>query len=199
MLKIFDSLADWMQLQGMKANTIAHIDGISLASNRPHQNGVFKQIIEGALSLVRKHDPRRYARITQHFRWILNAYLVGPMDGMFVSSTRTCVINFGWLPGANHDLLEAMYAGILVHESTHAVLEFRGIRSEDENRLRIERLCFEEQNRFIARLAAADPVRFPRRVLHIKFDDHLYKQFYNNPLRRGFSLLSRLASITALE
>jgi len=192
MPKIFENLATWAQLVGMKANTVAQVDGIFLASNRPHQNAIFRQIIEEALSLIREHDAHRHARIVQHLQWICNAYLVPPADGMFCRGNRACVINFRRLPGFDNNLIAAIYAVILVHESTHAVIESRGIPYRDENRARIERLCFAEQNRFAARLSAADPMKYPTRILQIKFDERLYR-------KKGFSWLSLVASMVEAE
>ena len=122
----FDKLTDRMQLWGTQQNEIARIDGISLANNRPHQKLIFQQTMEDSLRLVREHDPRRYARITKHFRWIYNCILRKGMDGMYCSSIRTCVVNFRWMPGADNDLMAAFYACILVHESTHGLIRAWG-------------------------------------------------------------------------
>lgn len=199
MFKFLHKLADRMQLLGMQQNEIARVDGISLATIRLKQKQVFQKTLEESLRLIRKHDPRRYARLIKHFRWIFNSPLRKGMEAMFCSSTQSCVIDFHWLPGADHDLMAAFYACILVHESTHAIIESRGIQYRGEERRRIEGLCFAEQNRFAARLSAAEPDKYPARLLHINFDDTFWKSFYLGRVTRGMSKLSRLVAKAKAE
>ena len=45
-----------------------------------------------------------------------------------------------------------MYAATLVHEATHGYIEAKGFRYIKPNRLRIERICRSEENRFLSRI-----------------------------------------------
>lgn len=55
------------------------------------------------------------------------------------------------------EYLIGSYASTPAHEATHGAVEARGICYTSELRLRIERLCVREQQRFITRLIWKNP------------------------------------------
>jgi hypothetical protein len=108
------------------------------------------------------------------------------------SRIRACSIEFFTIPDVSEDILAAGHACFLVHEATHGVIESRGIQYDGLNRVRIERLCLAEQNRFAARLAAADPERYPLNLLHMDFDESYWKgEWTAGRPRRILTFLSR--------
>jgi hypothetical protein len=81
---------------------------------------------------------------------------------------------------------------MLVHEATHGVIESRGIELASENRVRVERLCTAEQNRFAAKLSAYDPVRYPRTLLHFDFDERYWEsEWKTGGMKKNASFISR--------
>jgi len=72
------------------------------------------------------------------------------------------------------------------------VIESRGIKLTTDNRVRIERLCTAEQNRFAAKLSAYDPTRYPPELLQDKFDARNWEpEWQKNRAERGISFVKR--------
>jgi hypothetical protein len=68
------------------------------------------------------------------------------------------------------------YAATLVHESTHGAIYSRYIGNTRGNRLRIERLCYAEQLRFLKRLDT--PGRLWSEQIAGVFDENYFVQYY---------------------
>ena len=179
-------MALWM-LRHMAA---ARVDGIGIVDVRG-RNDSFTRIISQALHLVRDHDPRRYKRIVRHIAWIVNEFCHS--QGLeYNSRTRIVSFEFPEFEGLDENLLIALCACGLVHEATHGVISSRGILYEGDNRSGIESLCMIEQNRFVKRLAQADPVRYPIELLHIEFNETDWKPGWTtNRLKKAVHLISR--------
>ncbi len=104
----------------------------------------------------------------------------------------TCNIEFSDTLGPDHDTTVARWACVIVHEATHGAIESRGIRIGAHNRIRIERLCMAEQNRFAAKLAAADAERYPVERLRLDFRAGCWhREWTASPASKVRTFLSR--------
>jgi hypothetical protein len=135
---------------------VARCEGIILADVR-NTSSHFRNTYLAALQLIRDHDPRRFVRVQRHIHWIFNCHLPIVM-AEYDPGTRTCRVNFEE-PLDDQDL--PLWAGFgactLIHETTHGIVHARGIHYVAEFRARIERLCVEEENRFVRRLEHSRP------------------------------------------
>ena len=86
---------------------------------------------------------------------------------------------------SDSEMNAAYFAKVLVHESTHGVVASRGIRYAPELRLRIEKLCVTEENRFLNRLALTHPEIAEN--LHQDFDPTRWEKSWK--ISRGGSTL----------
>lgn len=184
--KIVDRAILWVA----RRNEVGLLDGIRLADMRD-RGDAFCDTMLNSLRLVREHDPRRYARIKCFIHWIINAPTT--LSARYDFSIRTCFIEFyDEIPGLTPRGLASLYATILIHESTHGLIESKGIEYEGDRRARIEHACTKEQNRFAARLVALDPAQYPKQDLLQDFDPSQWQEEWDKSrLLRGFSILSR--------
>ncbi len=192
MRKIITKLLDKGILWGLRGSEVGRFDGIGLADLRTHGDS-FRRTMEESLCLVRDHAPRRYAQIKCFIHWIANRMDSKGSGGGYDFSIRTCHLEFyDEFPGLVRDVMVAVYACILVHESTHGRIESLGIQYRGDDRARVERLCVQEQNRFAAKLVALDPDRYPASCLLVDFKASDWQEHWSmTPLGRGLSLLSR--------
>src|SRR6266404_7788327 len=144
------------------------VDGMRLANFRG-QGDSFTKTIQSSLRLIQEQDPRRYARVKQHIAWIVNQ-VNSALGAQYQPSIRTVFTQFDEARDLSADVVIAFYACIVVHEATHGVIESRGIKMSEVTRMRIERLCTLEQNRFASRLSVHDPQRYPAALLHFSDD-----------------------------
>jgi hypothetical protein len=187
------NLAAKVILWGVRGSVVGEFDGIRLSDMRG-TGGSFKQTIEEALRLIRDHDCRRYARVRAQIQWIANNKTPsGEME--YLEELRLCMFELLEPPWLGQDALAACYACFLVHEATHGYIFSRGILYDAGTRMRIERLCTREQNRFGARLAAVDPIRYPPDMLRFKFDGSYWKAAGEGAsLKKGVSYVLRCLS-----
>ena len=192
MRTLVTKLLDKGILWGLRGNEVARFDGIGLADLRKDGDS-FRPTIEDALRLIREHDARRYARIRCFIHWIVNRMDSKGSGAGYDFSIRTCNIEFyADIPGFPREALAALYACILIHESTHGLIESRGIKYHGHDRARIERSCVQEQNRFAAKLVARDPVRYPSRLLLVDFQAGDWEEHWAmTSVGRALSMLSR--------
>jgi len=192
MLTWLNKLSDWAILRTIKAEEVSVGDGIALCDLRKRGDS-FRPTMEAALRIIKERDLRRYARVVRYIHRVVNAVSNCGLHGRYFFEMRMFMIEFrDGVPGFNADALAAFYACLLVHESTHGIVAARSIDYSVEDRLRIERLCVAEQNRFASKLAAADPARYPVELLHIDFDERDWNEAWNtNPLKGGLSLVWR--------
>ena len=167
-----DKLVDQMMLWSMRGSETGRIDGIGLADFRGHGSS-FTQVIQSSLRLIQEQDSRRYARVKQHISWIVNQ-VNSALGAQYQPRIRTLFLQFDEARDLQPDVVIAFYACILIHEATHGVMESRGIGMSTDNRVRIERLCTSEQNRFAARLSAHDPERYPPALLDFHDDERYW-------------------------
>ena len=192
------NLAGRMILWGARGSEVGQFDGIRLANMRT-SGGSFKQTLENSLGLIRQHDLRRYARVRGQIRWIVNNKTPsGEME--YLEELQLCMFEFFEPPWLGREVLAAIYASFLVHEATHGRIFSRGIPYDAKTRMRIERLCTREQNRFGARLAAVDPIRYPPDMLRFNFDESYWKEAGEGAnLKKGISYVLRCLSKSPSE
>ncbi len=145
-----------MLLFGLRFCAVKHFDQVCLADlrNGKHADSFF-HTLEQSLRLIREHDARRYARITDHIRWVLNQVTGSGYTSEYNERIGACTIQFIPMPEADQNRVAAAYACLLVHGATHGLVVSRGIEYTPQNLARIEHLCTAEQSRFVARLDPA--------------------------------------------
>ena len=147
---------------------VADCEGIALADLKK-KSGHFQETMELALALIRTADPRRFQRVKEHIKWIVNCTLEQP-GAEYHKEFKSVRLDFEEPEEeSDRDFKAGFWARSLVHEATHGHLFRYGIAYTDELRGRIERLCVKEENRFICRLASAHPDL--ARQLHREFND----------------------------
>ena len=170
-------------------NEVARFEGVIISD--PRDNLSFQQTILAALRLVKDLDPRRFRRIQQYIKWIVNVLL--PYGGAeYAYSMRTCKIDFEksvWEPYANY--APALCARVLIHEATHGVVNAHGIRYSKQLRSRIERLCVREEQRFLLLVAKSQPD--VAKVVWDDFDESRWHRRWSDS--RSLSLLAFLTRL----
>lgn len=192
MLKSINRLCDWVMLRTIRADEVHLADGVALCDLRKRGDS-FQPTMEAALHLLKEHDARRYARVLRYIKHIVNAVSTCGTQGQYFFSMRAFMLEFlDGVPGFDDNALAGFYACILVHEATHGLLAERGVKYSGTDRGRIEHLCVAEQNRFAARLAAADPLRYPMDLTHVDFDENDWHESWSTgPLKTGALLVWR--------
>ncbi len=102
----------------------------------------FFEITPRALSFLKETDPRRYKRTRQYLSRI--AYLRLGTDYFYPALSAFIVDSF---PKDNPQF----FAAQIVHETTHAYLESKGLRYTPKTRERHEMICLNQQKYFIKR------------------------------------------------
>lgn len=105
--------------------------------------------MEQACRLIRDNDPVRFARIQRDLKRIWSLMLMGN-PGEYVHATATCRLERRYLTDDATPLVEI--ASTIVHEATHARLDACGFGYEEEDRRRIEHVCFRREVAFGRRL-----------------------------------------------
>jgi len=119
-----------------------------LNSNDLDDEDFFRET-EQALQLIEDVDPRRFRRVKNHINYIVNTELASIAS---YNPGKICKVDFGRYDFETHpDWSRYMYAAILVHEATHGEIGEKGIEYK-RNRLRIEKICRAEENRFLAKI-----------------------------------------------
>lgn len=154
------------------------------------ENQVFVDCTKDALDLIQKYDPHRFRRILREVRIIDNCPLTSA--GRYNRQSRSCEIDFphyrdttgGYLHTRHRGTDEyqrslALYAASLIHEATHGKFDSHGILYTAKNRLRIERLCHQEEARFYARLEQSNPDIFVEiGTLLQPFQEEYYQRYW---------------------
>ena len=137
------------------ANTAREYAGVRICAinvNSKTNADAFANHVEKALEMIRTVDPRRFRRVTNELRFIINNELWGS-TGCYVRGIRACIIDYGRYDFTQDEqwyLVEL--ARLIVHEATHGHLRSRGIPQSKKYRIRVERVCRAEENRFSRRL-----------------------------------------------
>jgi hypothetical protein len=179
-----------MTLWSIRGSEKARFDGIGLADVRGH-GSLFSQVIQSSLRPIQQQDARRYARVKRHISWIVNQ-ITNALGAQYQPRIRTIFLQFDELRELQSDVVIAFYACIIIHEATHGEIESRGIEWSADNRLRIERLCTLEQNRFAAKLSAREPERYPATLSHFSDDQRLWaSEWKKGRGEKAISLIKR--------
>jgi hypothetical protein len=144
--KIRDRFEEWF----LNTFTFDGFDSIKLSDVNADKtdDAAFFECAKESLALVRRKDARRYARIRQHLKYVVNAELLSAAT--YGHSSKACRIDFGNLYfKERREWTIWCFAGYLVHEATHGLVESKGIEYSKDSRSQIERICRDEQNRFL--------------------------------------------------
>jgi hypothetical protein len=106
--------------------------------------------IAAALQLIREFAPADFERLGRMSRGIAVGRLYGAR-AQWRQSIRICVISTHYL--RRSDTTAVAIASVIIHELMHARLDALGFDYREEQRARIERLCFRASRRFLERLA----------------------------------------------
>jgi len=128
-----ERFVEWVWLKTFDSHAV---DGLLVIGDRQE----IDRVVE-ALSLIRRHDPIRYRRLTKnlHRIWIL----VIAYRGQFLESTWTCQLDRRFVLDEKTPL--ELIASVIVHEATHARIARCGIEYREELRQRIEQACIRRQ------------------------------------------------------
>jgi len=112
--------------------------------------------IEEALLLIKRYDRIRYDRLLRNLQrvWVL---LLPSSVANFEYGIYTCQIDTRYCLAET--TTPELLAAVIVHEATHARLWRRGIRYEEAQRPRIEKICIRREIAFAAKLPNGEAVR----------------------------------------
>lgn len=132
--------------------------GIVIAEFGPQEalDPFFVSRTKETLDYIAGIDRRRFNRIECSIKAIVRSRPCVSYGGRFQRGIRACLVNTAALPyDTNPADAKRMYACILVHEATHAMLEHRGIPDSTfmrkATKMRVERICDEEEIRLSRR------------------------------------------------
>jgi hypothetical protein len=142
-LKVRPRLIDRMQLA---ASSGREVDGIWIGTYFAPEH---LSRVERALLLVKQHSPLHYSRIVSDLEriWI---FLLPDGLAQYWHSLRACVLDERFV--ADPATSVERIASAIVHEATHARLERYGIGYDEDQRARIEAICFRRELAFAVRL-----------------------------------------------
>lgn len=134
------------------------IDGVCIRSDglgtSDEQRDRFVAYMRDALLMIRTSDTVRYRRVIRHLRFIVNSPCRS--SASYEPGTKACRIDFNDCTledeGEIHPWYVAYFAKSIVHEATHAYLMDHFIPYTKENRVRVERICVNQQNDFLTKL-----------------------------------------------
>ena len=104
-----------------------------------------------ALELMKNGDPRRFRRLQKRLAYIVNGFSRG--SGEYDPVLKVCYVDlaqFDFVSDATESVLQV--ACVLIHEATHGEIECHNIKYTQQNYLQIERLCHQEEQRFLGRV-----------------------------------------------
>ena len=129
-----------------KSNFVGESFGVKISDMR-NKNDRYKDIIISSLKLIKKHDPKRFKRVTNNISWVINSANTVKYDGKYNALTKGCFINFENYDN-NQELVSAFYAGIIIKEATSGFIYSKGIKFTEKTRIQRLRICYSEMNRF---------------------------------------------------
>ncbi len=104
-----------------------------------------------AIDLIKNHDARRFHRIQKRLQYIVNRICTG--RGEYRHELRACIVDLTQFEfEVNEDHYLVQLACTLIHEATHGEIDAHNILYSKRNALRIERICDQEERRFLARI-----------------------------------------------
>lgn len=120
------------------------------------EDSAFYAFIADVLEFIKEVDERRFQRIQKHINWIVNISMIERDAGEYHAFLKLCMLNCDVSRTDNIENL-VYTASVIVHEATHAFLDDLGIVYDKTTRVRIERLCVTEENRFLQNAATVYP------------------------------------------
>jgi hypothetical protein len=134
---------------------------ISCSSIEGDSPDFFPQVVN-ALELIRVHSPRQRERIEHLLDFIVDNHLISS-GGKYVHAYRGCVVNYRCylqhcagpydMTERSQRALTLELAQVIIHEATHARVENAGVPYSPQYRERIERLCRNQEVRFLNQAA----------------------------------------------
>jgi len=157
MLKPFiTKIARRWVVRSQRRNQVGEFEGIRISS--AYKDDLkFLEVIESALRLIKKTDPRRFSLVKKYIQvvWSVRLWNGGAEYSHY---NQTCGIDFDRLiKNGDQEWWIGSCASTLIHEATHGRLCSRGIEYTPELRTRIEKLCIVEENRFLFKLIFFKP------------------------------------------
>jgi hypothetical protein len=190
MIKFRKTLGDRLVLLGIRGSVVSEVDGIALVDLRRHGDS-FRCTIESSLRLLRDYDPRRYARLRRHVRWIVNQVSLVTNGLDYNPRIAVCTFEFSEIAGVNEQTYAAQIACSLVRVATQGLILSRGIQQGPEYWIRVARICITEQNRFAARMSAVDPECYS--ADRLQWEPDLDETYWRSPTGGPEALTSCLA------
>ena len=133
--------------------------GIRIIDPCDQSRDIFVGAVDGALQLIEKTDPIRFARVKREIRTVLNIPVLQGGAG-YSRNHRTCNIDLRCFPvEKDRESGISFMACMLVHEATHGLLFTKKIRQTERILRRVEKVCWNEEVRF-ARKIAFDVVKW---------------------------------------
>ncbi len=139
-----DLIASWRTsamraLQGMvtEQRTVRGIPVTVINTRRDIETSDVFRRLDVALSLIEQYKPLAFARLRRDFARILVSRY--PCRAAYFPDTRTCLVELTF--SVNPDFTEAQIASSIVHEGVHARVHAMGVKYDESNRPREERLC----------------------------------------------------------
>ena len=122
-----------------------------------------------ALELIKEYDAKRFCRIQKHLVYIVSCRTFYGAD--YNHWLRACEVNFSRFRfEEDEDWGVLMLACTIIYEATHGVITTQNIPYDKKHRLRVERICYQEE------------VRFARRVMPEvdlgEFDESEYRNYF---------------------
>jgi hypothetical protein len=125
---------------------ICGLDEFDASKNKPNHHPIIQ-----ALELIKNGDPRRFYRIQKRIAYIVNGFCAG--GGEYDHALKVCYVDLSQFDlSSDKEDCVLQLARLLIHEATHGEIECRNIKYTQPNYLRIERLCHQEEQRFLARV-----------------------------------------------
>lgn len=131
-----------------------HIDGLWVGAEADAELALPR--VEEALGLIKTHDRRRYDRIARDLSRVWVRLLTTGV-AQFNPPLRACMLDERFVRADATSA--ALIAGVIVHEATHARLWRCGLGYEEDERERIERICFRRELAFAQRLPDGEHLR----------------------------------------
>jgi hypothetical protein len=175
-----------------KRNVVGHFERIPLVS-MVENSTPYVRVSTYALKLIRDHDPKRFRRVVDQTRWLVDAALSGgAYCGSYQHRIKATQIDFKLDPSVGDELFHAAYfAGVIVHEATHGMIRDKGISTKPENRIQVERICCAEENRFLELLRRSIP-DLPGKLIR-PFNPSNWQESWNSGrLRKAVKELARI-------
>jgi hypothetical protein len=169
--------------------------GINICSasfNRSNDTEFCEQTIK-ALRLIEQVDPRRFRRIQDEVKTILNCELLA--GGRYRRLGRICEVDFRRYDFARDDQWYLhCYSVMLVHEATHGAIYSRYIVYTRATRARIERIC-ETEARWFAKKLDTPEHRWSDRIVGPFDEREWHPAWYTGKFRQAIQSLKRIRDV----